>query len=94
MFSTQSSQDKALLRPGRIDHLIYVSLPDVAARRQILSVHTRQLPLHDDVQISVLANTTERYTGAELASVCREAALNALRNNINATKVNVAKATL
>ncbi|KAG0251795.1 hypothetical protein BG011_007368 [Mortierella polycephala] len=72
--------DKALLRPGRFDRA--VPPPDLEARRQILDIYTRDVPLADDVDLDAIAQTTELYTGADLQNVCREAALTALRSRI------------
>ncbi|KAF9353075.1 hypothetical protein BGX26_009135 [Mortierella sp. AD094] len=74
--------DKALLRPGRFDRVVYVPPPDLEARRQILSIYTRDIPLADDVDLDAMAQTTDMYTGADLQNVCREAALIALRTRI------------
>jgi transitional endoplasmic reticulum ATPase len=71
--------DPALLRPGRFDRLIYVPPPDERARLEILKVHTRKMPLAEDVDLAEIARKTEGYTGADLAAVCKEAALAALR---------------
>ncbi|KAG0023672.1 hypothetical protein BGZ80_008586 [Entomortierella chlamydospora] len=80
--------DKALLRPGRFDRVVYVPPPDLEARRQILSIYTRDIPLADDVDLDAMAQTTEMYTGADLQNVCREAALIALRTRILGAGVN------
>ncbi|KAK3838807.1 MAG: ATPases of AAA+ class, SpoVK, putative cell division [Linnemannia gamsii] len=77
--------DKALLRPGRFDRVVYVPPPDLEARRQILGIYTRDIPLADDVNLDAIAETTEMYTGADLQNVCREAALVALRTRILGT---------
>ncbi|KAI7818547.1 P-loop containing nucleoside triphosphate hydrolase protein [Gamsiella multidivaricata] len=74
--------DKALLRPGRFDRIVYVPPPDLEARRQILGIYTREIPLAEDVDLDALAQITEMYTGADLQNVCREAALIALRTRI------------
>lgn len=79
--------DPALLRPGRFDRIIYVPPPDRAARLEILKIHTREMPLAPDVDLNQLAAITEGYTGADLEAVCREAALTAARENIEADKV-------
>jgi len=79
--------DPALLRPGRFDRVIYVPPPNVEGRYQILQIHTREMPLADDVDLRKLAELTEGYTGADLEAVCREAALTAARENINIDKV-------
>ncbi|KAG0227812.1 P-loop containing nucleoside triphosphate hydrolase protein [Mortierella sp. GBAus27b] len=80
--------DKALLRPGRFDRVVYVPPPDLEARRQILSIYTRDIPLADDVNLDDIAQTTELYTGADLQNVCREAALITLRTRILGTETN------
>ncbi|MEJ7708883.1 MAG: ATP-dependent zinc metalloprotease FtsH [Pyrinomonadaceae bacterium] len=73
--------DPALLRPGRFDRRVVVSRPDVRGREGILKVHTRKIPLAEDVDISVLARGTPGFTGADLANLVNEAALNAARYN-------------
>ncbi|MCS7080189.1 MAG: ATP-dependent zinc metalloprotease FtsH [Chloracidobacterium sp.] len=73
--------DPALLRPGRFDRRVVVNRPDVKGREGILAVHTRKIPLGDDVDISVIARGTPGFTGADLANLVNEAALNAARNN-------------
>jgi transitional endoplasmic reticulum ATPase len=71
--------DPALLRPGRFDKLIYVPPPDFKARLEIFKVHTRKMPLSEDVNIEELAKLADGYTGADIAAVCREATMIALR---------------
>ncbi len=73
--------DPALLRPGRFDRRVVVNRPDVKGRDGILAVHTRKIPLGDDVDISVIARGTPGFTGADLANLVNEAALNAARYN-------------
>ncbi|MBS7617781.1 CDC48 family AAA ATPase [Candidatus Bathyarchaeota archaeon] len=73
--------DPAVLRPGRFDRLIYVPPPDEKTRLQIFKIHTRNMPLDDDVSLERLAAITEGYTGADIAALCREAAMNAIRRN-------------
>ncbi|KAI8092750.1 P-loop containing nucleoside triphosphate hydrolase protein [Halteromyces radiatus] len=73
--------DAALMRPGRFDRLIYVPPPDPDARLEVLQIHTRNIPLAEDVDLQVIALMTEMYTGADLQNVCREAAMMALRRN-------------
>ena len=73
--------DPALLRPGRFDRRIVVSRPDVKGREGILGVHTRKIPLSDDVDAHVLARGTSGFSGADLANLVNEAALNAARYN-------------
>uniref|UniRef100_A0A7C2BLN8 AAA family ATPase n=1 Tax=Thermosphaera aggregans TaxID=54254 RepID=A0A7C2BLN8_9CREN len=74
--------DPALLRPGRFDRLVYVPPPDLRARVEIFKVHTRKTPIAEDVNIEELARRTEGYTGADIAAVCREAAMMAIRESI------------
>ncbi|RLI96584.1 MAG: hypothetical protein DRP00_05140, partial [Candidatus Aenigmatarchaeota archaeon] len=81
--------DPALLRPGRIDKLILVPAPDERGRLEIFKIHTRGMPLAKDVDLKVLAKKTEGYSGADIEAVCREAAMNALRENIKAKEVKM-----
>jgi len=74
--------DPALLRPGRFDRMIYVPPPDKEARKQILKIHTKKVPLANDVDLDRLAELTEGYTGADLAALVREAALLKLREKL------------
>ncbi len=71
--------DPALLRPGRFDRRVVVDLPDLKGREGILRVHTRNIPLSDDVDPSVIARGTPGFSGADLANLVNEAALNAAR---------------
>jgi len=71
--------DPALLRPGRFDALLLISAPDIEARLEILKVHTRNMPLANDVDIHYLAHKTERFSGADLENLCREAGMMAIR---------------
>jgi len=73
--------DPALLRPGRFDRRVVVARPDVKGREGILAVHVRKIPLSDDVDISVVARSTPGFSGADLANLVNEAALNAARMN-------------
>ncbi|MCD6488452.1 MAG: AAA family ATPase, partial [Desulfurococcales archaeon] len=81
--------DPALLRPGRFDKLIYVPPPDERSRLEILRIHTRNMPLAPDLDLEDIARRTEGYSGADLEALVREAALQALRENINITKVHM-----
>jgi len=76
--------DPALLRPGRLERLVYVGPPEPAERLEILKIYTKKMPLAPDVDLSKLADMTEGYSGADLEMLCREAALSALRSDINA----------
>jgi len=71
--------DSALLRPGRFDRRIVVNMPDVKGREEILKVHTRKIPLDKDVDLKVLARSTPGFSGADLANLVNEAALNGAR---------------
>ena len=73
--------DPALLRPGRFDRRIMVNRPDVKGREGILGVHTKKIPLSDDVDMPVVARGTVGFSGADLANLVNEAALNAARYN-------------
>ena len=81
--------DPALLRPGRFDKLIYVPPPDKKARLEILKIHTRNMPLAEDVDLGEIAGKTEGYSGADLEALVREAALQALKENIKIDKVHM-----
>ncbi|WP_456326574.1 AAA family ATPase, partial [Palaeococcus sp. (in: euryarchaeotes)] len=74
--------DPALLRPGRFDRLILVPAPDERARLEILRVHTRRVPLSEDVNLKEIAKMTEGYSGADLEALVREAALMTLRRAV------------
>ncbi|MHA1348892.1 MAG: CDC48 family AAA ATPase [Candidatus Odinarchaeia archaeon] len=74
--------DPALLRPGRFDRLIYIKLPDLETRKKIFEVHLRNRPIADDVDIDELASRTEGYSGADIAAVCNEAVMSAIREYI------------
>jgi transitional endoplasmic reticulum ATPase len=82
--------DPALLRPGRFDRIIMVNVPDEKSRLKILQVHTAKMPLTKDVNLKDLAKETEGYVGADLESVCREAAIFALREDSGAKEVKKA----
>jgi transitional endoplasmic reticulum ATPase len=71
--------DPALRRPGRFDREIEIGVPDARGRREILEIHSRGMPLAEDVRLEQLARVTHGYVGADLAALCREAAMSALR---------------
>uniref|UniRef100_A0A671V6L8 AFG2 AAA ATPase homolog A n=1 Tax=Sparus aurata TaxID=8175 RepID=A0A671V6L8_SPAAU len=79
--------DKALMRPGRLDRIIYVPLPDAPTRREIFSLQFRNMPVAQDVSLEDLVARTAKYSGAEITAVCREAALLALQEDIKAQHV-------
>jgi len=74
--------DPSLLRPGRFDRMIYIPMPDRAARKKIFEIYMRRMPVADDVDIDELAARTEGYTGADIEMICREAGMLALREKI------------
>ncbi|AAB89157.1 cell division control protein 48, AAA family (cdc48-2) [Archaeoglobus fulgidus DSM 4304] len=81
--------DPALLRPGRFDRMVYVRPPDKKSRLAIFKIHTRDMPLSEDVDLEELADLTEGYVGADIEAICREAVMLAIRENINAEKVEM-----
>jgi len=82
--------DPALTRPGRLEKLVFVEPPDADARRQILRVSGKSVPLHDDVDLDALAADLEGYSAADCVALLREAALTAMRRSIDAADVTVA----
>ncbi|MEM3305271.1 MAG: CDC48 family AAA ATPase [Saccharolobus sp.] len=83
-----SAVDPALRRPGRFDREIEIPLPDKQGRLEILQIHTRNMPLSNDVDLEKLADITHGYTGADLAALVREAAMNALRRYLPKIDLN------
>ena len=81
--------DPAVLRPGRFDRRVYVPPPDEKARLRILQTKTEVMPLDGDIDLAVLASRMAGYSGADIDSVCRESALNALRRNPDIEKVSL-----
>ncbi|WP_126449257.1 CDC48 family AAA ATPase [Sulfodiicoccus acidiphilus] len=86
--------DPALRRPGRFDREIEIRPPDVKARREILEVHTRNMPKAADVNLDKIAEMTNGYTGADIAALAKEAALSALRRFIGTGKINLEQSTI
>jgi transitional endoplasmic reticulum ATPase len=82
--------DPAVLRPGRFDRLIYVPEPDEKSRTQIFKIYTKNVPLAKDVNLSQLIAMTKSYSGADIEALCREAAMHALRKDVNAKEVTMA----
>ena len=78
--------DPALLRPGRFDKIIEIPMPDEKTRLSILKVHTKHMPLSNDIDLDELAKMTDKYTGAEIENICREAGMNAIRDNATTVK--------
>ncbi|MEM2081221.1 MAG: CDC48 family AAA ATPase [Candidatus Bathyarchaeia archaeon] len=81
--------DSAVLRPGRFDRLIYVPEPDEKSRLQIFTIYTKDMPLAKDVDLNQLAAATKYYSGADIESLCREAAMHALRRDIKTQEVTM-----
>ena len=79
--------DPGLMRPGRFDRHIKVDTPSEEGRLAIFEVHTKNMPLADDVNLKKLARNTEGYVGADIEAICREAAMLTLRNNIEASTI-------
>jgi transitional endoplasmic reticulum ATPase len=81
--------DPAVLRPGRFDRLIYVPEPDEKSRLQIFKIYTKNMPLAKDVDLGQLVSMTKNYSGADIEALCREAAMHALRRDVNAKEVAI-----
>jgi len=79
--------DPAILRPGRFDRLLLTETPDIEARKAIFKIHTKGMPLAKDVNIDKFAEKTEGYVGSDIESICREAAMLALRESLDAKEV-------
>ncbi|HVP26817.1 MAG TPA: CDC48 family AAA ATPase [Candidatus Bathyarchaeia archaeon] len=81
--------DPAVLRPGRFDRLIYVPEPDEQSRLQIFKIYTKGMPLAKDVDVTTLTAMSKGYSGADIEALCREAAMIALRRDVNSKEVNM-----
>ncbi len=81
--------DSAVLRPGRFDRLIYVPEPDEKSRLQIFKIYMRGMPIGADVDLNPLVTGTKYYSGADIESLCREAAMHALRRDVNSREVTM-----
>ena len=79
--------DPALLRPGRFDRHIYIKAPTETAREEILKIHTYKMPLAKNVNVKELAHKAKNFSGADLKSLCAEAGMLALRENINVKQI-------
>jgi transitional endoplasmic reticulum ATPase len=75
--------DTALMRPGRLDQLIYIPMPDYESRLSILNAVLRKTPVNKDVDVTYIATQTEKFTGADLTEICQRAAKLAIRENID-----------
>ena len=78
--------DPALLRPGRFDDVVRVDTPDAAGRLEVLSIHTATMPLGTDVDLSMVANACTGWSGAQIGALCREAGMQAMRENISTAR--------
>ena len=81
--------DSAVLRPGRFDRLIYVPEPDEKSRLQVFKIYTKGMPIATDVDYNALTTATKYYSGADIESLCREAAMHALRHDVNSCEVTM-----
>jgi transitional endoplasmic reticulum ATPase len=82
--------DPAVIRPGRFDRLVYVPEPDEKSRLQIFNLYTKNMPLAKDVDLNQLNAMTKNYSGADIQALCREAAMYALRKDVNSKEVTIA----
>jgi transitional endoplasmic reticulum ATPase len=74
--------DPALMRPGRIDRILYIPIPDLEARRSIIEIHTKTKPISEDIDLENLAEMMEGYTGADIAAVCSAASIVAINEHL------------
>ncbi|MFP4646330.1 MAG: CDC48 family AAA ATPase [Candidatus Acetothermia bacterium] len=89
--------DEALRRPGRFDREIEVGVPDAEGRKEIFMIHTRGMPLHEDLDLDEFVNLSYGFTGSDIEALCRESAMNALRRilpEIDITEQSISKETL
>lgn len=80
--------DRALMRPGRLDRIVYVQLPDAETRSEIFRIKLAKIPVSADVKIDELVELTEGYSGAEIEAVCKEAALKALEDSFDVLEIS------
>lgn len=81
--------DRALMRPGRLDRIVYVQLPDAETRAEIFKIKLAKIPIADDVKIEQLVAVTDGYSGAEIEAVCKEAALKALEDSFEIDQIEM-----
>ncbi|EGC39638.1 hypothetical protein DICPUDRAFT_147573 [Dictyostelium purpureum] len=81
--------DKAILRAGRIDRILYISPPDFDARKEIFNIHLKKVPHSNDINVEELSNLTDGYSGAEVTSICREASICAMKQDLNAKQIEM-----
>ena len=77
------------MRPGRLDRIVYVSLPDKQTRKEIFELKLKKMPCNANIDLEKLVEMTEKYSGAELAAICNEAAFKALERDINSALVEM-----
>ena len=81
--------DNAVIRPGRFDRLIYVPEPDDKSRLQVFKIYTKGMPINADVDLNQLTTMTKYYSGADIESLCREAAMHSLRRDVNSNQITM-----
>ena len=81
--------DPALLRPGRFDRIVFAGVPDKQSRLKILQIHTKSMPLAKGVDLDQLAEMTDNFVGADMESLCREAAMIAMHRDLEAKEVSM-----
>ena len=81
--------DKALMRPGRLDRIVYVQLPDAETRREIFKIKLSKIPIGKDVDIEILVSKTDGHSGAEIEAICKEAALKALEHSFDIEEIGM-----
>jgi len=86
--------DKALLRPGRLDRMLHIDLPNVKGRTKIFEIHTKKMPLDNTVNLEELAKITDGASGADISSLCREAAMFAIRDKVKKVSMDNFKAAI
>ena len=79
--------DTALIRPGRFDRIISTAVPSRESREKIFNIHTKDMPISKDVKLESYTEKTDGYVGADIAAICREAAMLSLREDINSKEV-------
>lgn len=77
------------MRPGRLDRIVYVKLPDELTRQEIFELKFKQVPVEANIDLDVLVQKTKRYSGAEIAAICNEAAFLALDTSMEATHISM-----
>lgn len=81
--------DRALMRPGRLDRIVYVQLPDAETRREIFKIKLSKIPIGKDVDIEILVSKTDGHSGAEIEAICKEAALKALEHSFDIEEIGM-----